>query len=216
MPKKDMDYSKMVIYKICCKDLNITDIYIGHTCNLVNRRWHHKNCCNNEKSKDYNKKAYQFIRANGGWDNWSVIEVDKCPCLDFEEATKIERYYIETLNATLNMVIPTRTTKEYYYANKEKRLENHKKWVNENPDKLKKYVMEYKEKNRERILERDREKSKKYRENNKEKLFEKIECECGCVVCKVALTRHKKSQKHIKLMETKNSANHLGSQLHVE
>ncbi len=86
MPKKDMDYCKMVIYKICCEDLNITDIYVGHTCNLVKRRCQHKTLCNNKKDKHHNLKVYQFIRANGGWDNWDVIEIDKCPCLDFEEA----------------------------------------------------------------------------------------------------------------------------------
>ena len=198
MPKSKMSYNDMVIYKICCKDLNITDIYVGHTCNLSKRRWHHKNCCENETGK-YNMKVYQFIRKNGGWNNWDVIEVDKCPCLDFEEATKIERYYIETLNATLNMVIPTRTTKEYYYANKEERLANHKKWVNENADKVKQYTIEYREKNKERILERDRQCSKLYREKNKEQIYEKIQCECGCLITKTGLTKHKTSQKHIKL-----------------
>ena len=173
MPQKDMDYSKIVIYKICCNDLNITDIYVGHTTDIVKRRYKHKSDCCNEKYKHHNLKVYQFIRANGGWDNWSVIEIDKRPCLDFEEATKIERYYIETLKATLNMVIPSRTTKEYYYDNKEKRLENHQKWVNENPDKVKKYATEYREKNKERILKRDRKSSKNYRENNKDFIAEK-------------------------------------------
>lgn len=234
MPKSKMNYSDMIIYKICCNDLSIKDIYIGHTCNLAKRRWHHKNCCNNENGK-YNMKVYQFIRENGGWDNWSVILVDKCPCLDLEEATKIERHYIEILNATLNMVIPSRTTKEYYYANKEKRLENHKKWVNENPDKVKQYTIEYREKNKERILEKDRESSKLYREKNKELVVEqrkryeeknkeiilekankyyyankekilethkeKTTCECGCIVSNASLTRHRKSQKHLKLIE---------------
>jgi len=172
MPKKDMDYSQMVIYKICCKDLNITDIYIGHTCNLVKRRYKHKSDCCNENGKHYNVKLYSFIRANGGFDNWEVIEVDKCPCLDFNDALKIERYYIETLNATLNMVIPTRTTTEYYYSNKEIRLENHKKWVNENLEKVKLYNLQYREQNKERILERDRNSSRTYRENNKEKVKE--------------------------------------------
>jgi len=34
MPKVEIDYSQTIIYKICCKDPNITDIYIGHTSNL--------------------------------------------------------------------------------------------------------------------------------------------------------------------------------------
>ena len=168
MPKKNMDWSKMVIYKICCNDLNITDIYIGHTCNLVKRRYSHKADCNKENRKNYNYKVYQFIRENGGWDNWSIIEVDKCPCLDFEEAAKIERYYIETLNATLNKVIPSRTKKEYSDTEKSKQLR------------------------------------KEYRENNRELLYknasEKIECECGSFIRRGDLVRHRKTQKHIKLL----------------
>lgn len=212
MPKSKMDYKDMVIYKICCKDLNIKDIYVGHTCNLVKRRWRHKNCCNNENGK-YNTNVYQFIRQNGGFDNWEVIEIEKCPCLNFEEAVKIERHYIETLKASLNMVIPTRTTKEYYYDNKEMRLENHKKWVDRNPEKVKEYTKQYKEKNREKLLLQNREKSRKYREENKdkiidnrriqyqknrEKLLEKVKCDCGCIVNYIGLLRHKKSQKHLK------------------
>lgn len=214
MPKKDMDYSKMVVYKICCKDLNITDIYVGHTTNLVKRRYKHKSDCCNEKGKTYDTKIYKFIRDNGGWENWEVIEIEKCPCLDFEEACKIERNYIEKLNASLNMVIPTRTTTEYYYDNKEKRLENHKKWVNQNLERVKSYNLQYREQNKERILERDRNSSKTYRENNKEKvneatakyyqnnknkLSEKVRCECGCCVSFSSLTRHKKCKKHLDL-----------------
>jgi hypothetical protein len=42
MPKKNIDYSKTVIYKICCKDLSISNLYIGNTTNLVKRRYQHK------------------------------------------------------------------------------------------------------------------------------------------------------------------------------
>ena len=42
-----------------------------------------------EPSKD--KKQFK-------WYNWDIIEVDKCPCINFEEVLKKERYYIETLN----------------------------------------------------------------------------------------------------------------------
>ena len=31
MPRKNCDYSRTVIYKIVCNDLNITDCYVGHT-----------------------------------------------------------------------------------------------------------------------------------------------------------------------------------------
>jgi hypothetical protein len=206
----------MIIYKICCKDLNITDIYIGHTCNLVKRRWDHKTKCNSEKNKDYNKKTYQFIRANGGWDNWSVIEVDKCPCLDFEEALKIERYYIEKLNATLNMNLPIRNKKEYYNNNIDYIKEQRKKYRDTIKDIINEKAKEYRITHKEEILEKNRIRYEINKESVCSKKREKITCECGCVVARGNIPEHKRTQKHIKLMETKNSANHLGSQLHVE
>lgn len=54
----------------------------------------------NVKNKD--SKLYNTIRTNGGWDNWDMIEIEKCPCNDANEAHGRERYYIEQLNATLN------------------------------------------------------------------------------------------------------------------
>ena len=47
MPKKIIDYSKTIIYKIVCNDLNITDLYIGHTTNFIKRKATHKSNCNN-------------------------------------------------------------------------------------------------------------------------------------------------------------------------
>ncbi len=79
MTLKNMDYSRTTIYKIVSCDLNIKDCYVGHTTNLISRRCEHKSRCNNEKDKAYNKYLYQFIRANGGWENWSVIEVENAP-----------------------------------------------------------------------------------------------------------------------------------------
>ena len=68
-------------------------------------------------------------------------------------------------------------------------------------DKNKEKIAEYYENNKEQILEKRR----KYYQMNKEKILEKekekITCECGCIVNKYALTRHKKTQKHIKIME---------------
>jgi predicted GIY-YIG superfamily endonuclease len=110
MPKSKMSYNDMVIYKICCKDLNITDIYVGHTCNLSKRRWHHKNCCENETGK-YNMKVYQFIRENGGWNNWSMIMIEQISCDNFNEACKLERKFLEEFNGTLNMLIPSIMTR---------------------------------------------------------------------------------------------------------
>lgn len=190
MPKTNIDYSKTIIYKLCCKDLNITEIYVGHTTDMRRRKSQHKTTCNNENNKDYNMNVYQFIRANGNWDNWDMIEIEKYNAIDGYDATKRERYWIEELKATLNMVIPTRTFKEWYQDTKQYRKE---------------YCKEYREKHREKLNEYDKNRKNKEEraEKTKEKNKEKITCECGCVVCKGQLTRHKQSKKHIELMTMK-------------
>lgn len=123
MPKFPFDYSKCVMYKIVCKDLNIKDCYVGHTTDLIRRRYAHKSSCNNENCEKYNFKIYQKMREYGGFDNWSIIEIEKFPCGDFNEACARERYWLETLEANLNSVVPNRTKKEfnklYYNQNKE-------------------------------------------------------------------------------------------------
>ena len=173
MPQNKIDYSKTIIYKLCCKDITITDIYVGHTTDMRRRKSQHKTTCNNEKAKIYSYNVYKFIRENGGWDNWDMIEVERFEAIDGNDARKKERYWIEELKATLNNRVPSRTAKEWCEDNKEYYKNNIK------------VLLEYK---------------KKYYENNTEKILEKVKCECGCVVCRTHLNRHLKTKKHINLM----------------
>jgi hypothetical protein len=119
MPKEIINYSSTIIYKIVCKDLNITDIYVGHTTNFIKRKANHKCNCNNPNKKGYNFKVYSTIRDNGNWDNWDMIEIEKFNCNDRNEASARERYWYEILQAKLNMVYPNLTKKEYRTNNKE-------------------------------------------------------------------------------------------------
>ena len=102
MPKKNIDFSKTIIYKIVCNDLNITDVYVGHTTNFINRKARHKTNCNNINGKAYNFKIYNTIRNNGGWLNWSMIEIENYLCNDINEACARERYWYELLNGYQN------------------------------------------------------------------------------------------------------------------
>ena len=56
-----------IIYKITCKETNITDSYIGATCYFKVRMVQHKHSCNHS-----DRKVYKCIRENGGWNNWKV------------------------------------------------------------------------------------------------------------------------------------------------
>jgi hypothetical protein len=125
------NYQNTIIYKIVCNDLNIKDCYVGHTTNFIKRKYEHKQGCNNEKSKLYNQKNYEFIRANGGWDNWSMIEICKYPCNDKREAESEERRHYELLNSNLNSNRP--------FVSEEEKKDKHK-------EISKKYYEEIKEK----------------------------------------------------------------------
>jgi len=183
MPKKAVDYSKTIIYKIVCNDLNITDCYVGHTTEFTKRKYAHKNCCNNEKCRAFSLKVYEVIRNNGGWTNWSMIEVEKYPCRDSNEAYARERHWLESLNASLNIQIPTRTQKqyhednkvqlrisqrEYYVHNKEHIKDRIKKYTQDNIEHVKNYQKNYRKENYDKTKDELNRKRREKRAANKQ------------------------------------------------
>ena len=106
MPKKEIDYSNTIIYKITCLDPNITDVYVGHTTNFVQRKKCHQNTCINEKSDSYNCKLYKTIRYNGGWSNWKMEIINFFNCVNHYEARQKEQEYFTLLKANLNSIEP--------------------------------------------------------------------------------------------------------------
>jgi hypothetical protein len=103
MPKDNIDYSNTIIYKIICNDNTINDVYVGHTTNFIQRKYHHKIACRNLHNK---LKIYNTIRQNGGWDNWNMVEIAKYNCSDQTEARIKEQQHYEELNANLNSCPP--------------------------------------------------------------------------------------------------------------
>ena len=147
MTKLPINYKKACIYEIVCKDVNITERYVGSTTNLIQRRREHKCSCNNEKDKNHNVFVYQFIRENGSFENWDVVLIEQViDCKDKENLHKRERYYIVEKKAELNKKIPLRTDKEYREDNREKLAELSKEYRKNNKDKINKYNKEYREK----------------------------------------------------------------------
>lgn len=101
-----LDYSNTIIYKITCRDLSVTNIYIGHTTNFCRRQKTHKYNSKNEKSHCYNCKLYEIIRKNGGWENWRMDIVNFFNCANKYEAIKKEQEYFVLFNADLNSILP--------------------------------------------------------------------------------------------------------------
>jgi hypothetical protein len=179
MPRTAVDYSKTIIYKIVCNDLTITDLYVGSTTDFTRRKNCHKTRCNNLKDKCYNLKIYKTIRDNGGWLNWTIVQIEEFPCVNGNEARARERYFYEQLNSTLNTVYPQRNLSEYYISynekNKNKISEKNKKYREANKDKIKEYKKEYV------VLHKD----------------DKYTCECGSVCILNNKRNHFKTKKHI-------------------
>ena len=210
-------YENSVIYIIKCKNETIKDCYIGSTTNFTKRKIQHKECCNNENSSKYHYKLYQCIRDNSGWANWNMEIIVEQKCKDKKELRNIEGWFMKLHEPTLNQVVAGRTQKQYYQANKEKLNIINKQYYENNKEKMKEKMKQYNEVNKEKIQEIQ----KQYRESNKEELKEnnkqwrtdnkekieknrkiKITCECGSIINKGDLARHKKSKKCINFFST--------------
>lgn len=207
MPKINVIYENCVMYKIVCKDLNITDCYIGHTTSFTKRKYSHKTDCSNINSKKYHFKVYDVIRKNGGWINWTMIEIEKYPCKDGNEARARERYWIEQLNGTLNKIIPTR--KRIKYQQTEERKQKNKNYYEMHINEKKEYDTIYRLNNKEKKKELDR----LYREKHHNKLFNHNDCECGGHYVEKMKYRHLKSKKHIEYDNKKLADNDVKSKL---
>jgi hypothetical protein len=154
MPKKPIDFSKSIIYKLCCNDVSITDIYVGSTTNFIKRKYSHKSNSRNPSERGYNNYNYQFIRDNGGFENWSMIEIEKYNAIDALDLLKRERYWIDELKPTLNNKMPYKTSEEKYEV-KQKITEE---WRKNNRDKVLEQKRKYRENNKDIINQRNRDK----------------------------------------------------------
>ena len=193
------NYQEGKIYKI----YNVVndDFYVGSTTRKLSERMaDHRACIHSKKSQHL--LIYKAFREHGV-ESFYIELIEKCPCHDIEELRKKEGEYIRQLKPSLNKFIAGRTKQEYY--------ENNKEYINE-------HMHEYYENNKEYIIEQH----KQYNENNKEHIKaqkkqywevnkdyfkaitgEKVECECGCIVTRHSIPRHKRTTKHNQLMKDK-------------
>lgn len=123
---------------------------------------------------------YRMYKNNNNNKRYTSFDVLECDDYKIELVEEIKCSNVEQLrererfyienNDCVNKQIPNRSKKEFC-----------KEWNKNNQEYFKKYY----EKNKEYIIE--------YRS-------QKITCECGCEITKWNLSRHIKSQKHIKLL----------------
>ena len=178
-----VDYGKTFIYKLCCRNPTILDIYIGHSTNFKQRNIGHKSDCNNINRKQYNQYKSKFIRENGGYENWIMIKLYDFPCISKREAEAEECKTMIELGATLN-------SHRAFITEKEKK-EYQKEWNDKKYQNKKTEIIE---------------KVRNYRQNNKTKISEKakvkVNCNfCNCEVNKSSLNKHQKTLKCMKFRE---------------
>lgn len=139
MPKKPIEWSKCIIYKIWNED----DFYVGSTTDLASRKKRHKYNCNNENVKEYNFKIYQTIREKGGWNAWQMTPLEEYKeCKSLIEARIREEEWRVKLNANLNM-------KKCFGA--ETRQEYMKIYEQEHKEEKKIYLAQYRQNHKEEL-----------------------------------------------------------------
>ena len=131
------------------------------------------------------------------------ISIDLMEEIEYEnkdDLLRLERWWIEN-NECVNKQIPIREEGEAY-----------KEWYKKPESKIIRSVsnQRFRENNREKLRLQQKELRDKQKKDNtstyekiKQKRKEIIICECGCKTTKGTLKRHRKTKKHIKLMENK-------------
>ena len=189
-------------YKLVC-NTDKTIYYIGSSSNMKERIRTHKSRCNITTTPQYNNKTYKMMRANGGWDNFKFINLG-----NIKNVTKTEARHTE--QAFINLFKPNMNTRNSYLTDKEKKEQQKEQGTNyreNNREHYTQYQKEWCEKNYKHKKEQQKEYYNKNKDEMNLKKNQKITCECGCESRRGHIARHRKSQKHIKLMEelvTKN------------
>ena len=164
------NYQHAKIYKIT--SLGTSNIYIGSTTQKLNDRLYNH-------ISNYNKylngnihyfTSYEILKH----DDHKIELIENYPCENKNDLLKKEQEYLDFY--------------ENICVNKQKAYTGLSK-----PE----YNKQHYRLNKDKILEQNKE----YYQNNKEniqlKRKKKITCECGSVVCRNVLARHKRTKKHI-------------------
>ena len=136
------------IYNLYKKDSN--ENYIGKTKDITKRMVLHK-----YYSKSSTYKLYDFMRANGGFNNfdYEILETN----IPEDQGPLKERYYYDMYKPSLNSNIPAQSQEQsqlqYRTTNKVKLTKKTKLWQANNKEKYKLYQKEYYQNKKHLIIE---------------------------------------------------------------
>ena len=187
------------IYKIQVHD----ELYIGSTVDLKQRLREHKSYCKNINAPQHNYKVYQKIRENNI--HIKLIVVEEVAGLEDEDLRILEQEYIDRLTPELNEIAAYRSIEK---MKADKNAYNKLYFSNANNAERKRVkALESYYKNKTDILIKQKAKYEKNKVEILAKNKEPVTCECGCISTKQHLTRHKKTKKHLTLMNNINNIN---------
>jgi hypothetical protein len=189
-----MDYENGKIY--CISNDNL--YYVGSTARTLKDRLrgHRTDYFQYLDDKQHYKSSYEIIKT--GVHQIKLIENYPCESkaeLEKREYEIIKQYKELHGDKCVNIagVLPKQTQDEYYQKARDRANTYYAEHKEECNEKMRQSYYDNREKRLEQV--------KKYREDNHEKIMEKLltptECECGDVVAKCNLTRHKKSKRHL-------------------
>jgi group I intron endonuclease len=172
-------YSKGKIYRLI-NDIDPNEIYIGSTClDLSKRLFNHRAYARlNKKSKIYQRMK------DVGIDHFKIVLVEEYPCENKMQLVQREQYYIDLLKPNLNS--------RWAYATDEQKK-----------DRKNDHQKNHYQNNRDAKLASNR----NYRLANirliSANASEKVTCECGAIIRKDGLSRHRNTQPHLQYMKSK-------------
>ena len=151
------------------------NVYYGSTTLTLNKR------LSRHKKQNNSCISKEIIDNN----DYIIKEIETIYYIHFDKVLWRERWYIQKYPC-INERLPIQTYEE--------RKEQKKKYNKEHKEQIKEYKKDYDKEHK----EKKKKYQKEYRELNKDKILEKIKCECGAVITKCNLIRHKKSNNHKK------------------
>lgn len=185
-------------------------IYVGSTVNKLSKRFsEHKAMYKYHKQgKKYavNKKLSVFEIFDIDFEGAYIELHHHYSCNSRNELNREEGKLIRELDC-VNKCIAGRTSTEYYKDNRDKCLNKVKQWQKNNPEYVKDYYQDNKEKhknrshqrynaNREELKTRMKQRYADNREEILEKQNRKIECQCGGRYSYGGKSNHLKTKKH--------------------
>tara|TARA_R110000823_G_scaffold309543_1_gene433781 strand:- start:387 stop:1247 length:861 start_codon:yes stop_codon:yes gene_type:complete len=121
-------------------------IYIGHTTNFVQRKYHHKWRCETVDNEKFHLQIYQIIRDNGGWDAFSMVVIKEFPCDNYLQARTEEDLILREYKMNMNTIRPVLDVEQEHKQkiiqnknyrdvpeNKEKHQAYYKEWLKTQP-----------------------------------------------------------------------------------